>query len=173
MISVYFLILKRFVLLTLLQGLLFNSFDLFGSYDPYIALVFILTFPTKINRVTFLIISFCFGFCLDLFTNSLGINAAACITAAFFRPYILNFVFGFFYDPHGVKILKNYVSESTLYQQTLYVLSIVFIHHFTMFFLEAFSFDFTLLILYKTFVNSILSLIFCITLISIMIYNEK
>jgi hypothetical protein len=51
--------------------------------------------------------------------------------------------------------------------------TIVFIHHFTMFSLEAFSLDLTLLILYKTLINSILSLIFCVTLIYIMIENEK
>ncbi len=88
MISVYFLILKRFIFLALLQGLLFNRFDLFGSFDPFIAIVFILTFPIKINRVTFLIISFCFGFCLDFFTNSLGVNAAAGMPGAFVRAAV-------------------------------------------------------------------------------------
>ena len=58
MASVYFLVLKRFVIFILLQGLIFNNFDFFGSFDPYIALVFILTFPIKINKISFLIASF-------------------------------------------------------------------------------------------------------------------
>ena len=92
-------------------------------------------------------------------------------------PHLLDptfkFCFWFILRSHGVKILKDYVSESTFYQQVLYLSTIVFIHHFIMFSFEAFSFDLTLLILYKSLINSILSLIFCVTLIYIMIENEK
>ena len=63
-------------------------------YDPHISLIFILIFPIKLNRIFFLIISFSFGLILDYFTNSIGINAAAFVTIAFIRPYIMNFVFG-------------------------------------------------------------------------------
>ena len=91
--NLYFSIIIRFVMLVLLQGLIFNRFDLFGTYDPYICLVFILIFPIKIKRMAFLIICFFFGIILDLFSNSYGINAASCLSIAFLRPFILNFVF--------------------------------------------------------------------------------
>ena len=58
---IYFLVIKRFVFFILLQGLVFNNFDLFGMYDPLIYLTFILTFPTKINKITFMSISFIFA----------------------------------------------------------------------------------------------------------------
>ena len=96
MASVYLLILKRFIFFALLQGLIFNNFDFYDIYDPYICLVFIITFPIKVDKITFMIISFIFGFALDLYSNSLGINAAACLSIAFLRSYILNFVFGSF-----------------------------------------------------------------------------
>ena len=85
MASVYLLILKRFIFFTLLQGLIFNNFDFFDIYDPYICLVFLITFPIKINKITFMIISFFFGFVLDLYSDSIGINAAACLSIAFLR----------------------------------------------------------------------------------------
>ena len=173
MASVYFLVLKRFIIFILLQGLIFNNFDFFGSFDPYIALVFILTFPIKINKISFLIASFCFGICLDLFSNSLGLNTAACLTAAFSRSYILSFVFGSFFDPLGLKLIKNYISESSFSQKFLYLISIILIHHFVLFSLEAFSFEFFSLIIYKTFLTSLLTLTFCTTTIYIMIKNEK
>jgi hypothetical protein len=173
MASVYFIVLKRFVIFILLQGLIFNNFDFFGSFDPYIALVFILTFPIKINKITFLIASFCFGICLDLFSNSLGLNTAACLTAAFSRSYILSFVFGSFYDPHGVKLIKNYVTESTFSQKFLYLSSVIIIHHLIIFSLETFSFNFISLVIYKTLITFSISLIFCTTFIYIMIENEK
>ena len=142
MASVYLLILKRFIFFTLLQGLIFNNFDFFDIYDPYICLVFLITFPIKINKITFMIISFFFGFVLDLYSDSIGINAAACLSIAFLRSYILSFVFGSFYDPHGIKLIKNYVTESTFSQKFLYLSSIIIIHHLIIFSLETFSFNF-------------------------------
>jgi len=173
MASVYLLILKRFIILTLLQGLIFNNFDFYDIYDPYICLVFIITFPIKVDKITFMIISFIFGFALDLYSNSLGINAAACLSIAFLRSYILNFVFGSFYDPHGIKLIKNYVSESTFSQKLLYISSIILIHHLVLFSLETFTFEFISLIMFKTLITSLISLIFCSTFIYIMIENEK
>lgn len=173
MISVYLLILKRFLFFSLLQGLIFNNFDFFDIYDPYVCLVFIITFPIKVNKITFMMISFIFGFTLDLYSNSLGINTAACLSVAFLRSYILNFVFGSFYDPHGIKLIKNYVLESTFSQKFLYITTIILIHHLILFSLEVFSFQFISLILFKTLITSLISLIFCTTFIYIMIKNEK
>lgn len=173
MISVYLLILKRFLFFSLLQGLIFNNFDFFDIYDPYVCLVFIITFPIKVNKITFMMISFIFGFTLDLYSNSLGINTAACLSVAFLRSYILNFVFGSFYDPHGIKLIKNYVLESTFSQKFLYITTIILIHHLILFSLEIFSFQFISLILLKTLITSLISLIFCTTFIYIMIKNEK
>ena len=173
MISVYLLILKRFLFFALLQGLIFNNFDFFDIYDPYVCLVFIITFPTKVNKITFMMISFVFGFTLDLYSNSLGINTAACLSIAFLRSYILNFVFGSFYDPHGIKLIKNYVLESTFSQKFLYITAIILIHHLILFSLETFSFKFISLILFKTLITFLISLIFCTTFIYIMIKNEK
>ena len=173
MVSIYLLILKRFIFLVLIQGLIFNNFDFFDIYDPYVCIVFIITFPIKVNKITFMIISFIFGFVLDLYTNTLGINAAACLSIAFLRSYILSFVFGSFYDPHGIKLIKNYVLESTFSQKFLYISSIIIIHHLFIFSLETFSFKFISLIVYKTLITYLISLIFCATFIYIMIENEK
>ena len=119
--TIYINIALRFIVLILAQGLVFNKFDFLGVYDPYISLVFILIFPVKISRISFLIISFFFGLSLDYFSNSLGLNATAFITIAYLKPSIMNFVFGNFYDPYGVKMIKHYIIESTIYQKILYL----------------------------------------------------
>ena len=173
MTTVYLLVFKRFVFLVLLQVLIFNKFDLFAIYDPYISLVFILTFPQKINKITFMIIAFVFGFSLDLFSNSLGFNTTAYLTIAFLRSYIINFIFGGFFDPIGLKSIKNYISETSFSQKSLYVTSVILIHHFVLFSIEAFSFEHLSMVFYKTFITSLLSIIFCLTLIYFMIINEK
>ena len=172
MSNLYSFIAIRFVVLLILQGLIFNKFDLFGLYDPHVSIIFVLIFPIKINRTFFLIISFFFGLTLDYFTNSIGINAAAFVTIAFLRKYIMNFVFGVFYDPHGVKILKDYIKDSTIYQKVLFILIIILIHHFIMFSLESFAIDQIKVVFKKTLYTSLLSLIFCSTLIYLMAENE-
>ena len=171
--TIYINIALRFVILILAQSLIFNKFDFLGVYDPYISVIFILIFPIKISRISFLIISFFFGLALDYFSNSLGLNATAFITIAYLKPSIMNFVFGNFYDPHGVKMIKNYIVESTIYQKILYVLIIIFIHHFVMFSLESFAINQLIIILQKTIYSSFLSLIFCFTFIYFSVQNER
>lgn len=173
MASTYLLVFKRFIFLVLLQVLIFNKFDLFGIYNPYICLVFILTFPVKMSKISFMVVAFAFGFTLDLFSNSLGLNTTACLTVAFLRSYIMNFIFGGFFDRLGLKLIKNYVSDSSFSQKILYVSSIILIHHFILFSLEAFSLKHMSTVIQKTLITYLLSGFFCTTLIYIMIGNER
>ena len=171
--SIYLVVIKRFIFFIVLQGFIFNNFDLYGMYDPQICLVFILTFPTKINKITFMVLCFIFGFVLDLFSNSLGLNTVACLTVAFLRSYIMGFIFGNFYDPVGLKLIKNYISETSFSQKFLYLCSIILFHHFFLFTLESLNFNYFMLIIKKILITSILSMIFCYISILIMIKNEK
>ena len=173
MASTFLLVFKRFIFLVLLQVLIFNKFDLFGIYDPYICLVFILTFPVKTSKISFMVVAFAFGFTLDLFSNSLGLNTTACLTVAYLRSYIMSFIFGGFFDPLGLKLIKNYVSDSSFSQKILYVSSIILIHHFILFSLEAFSLKHMPTVMHKTLITYLLSGFFCTTLIYIMIGNER
>jgi|TARA_B110000305_G_scaffold34701_1_gene34380 hypothetical protein len=170
--TIYINIALRFIVLILAQGLVFNKFDFLGVYDPYISLVFILIFPVKISRISFLIISFFFGLSLDYFSNSLGLNATAFIIIAYLKPSIMNFVFGNFYDPYGVKMIKHYIIESTIYQKILYVFIIIFLHHLIIFSLESFSIDQILIVFKKTIYSSFLSFIFCFSFIYLF-KNER
>ena len=170
--TIYINIALRFVVLILAQGLVFNKFDFLGVYDPYISVVFILIFPVKISRISFLIISFFFGLSLDYFSNSLGLNATAFIIIAYLKPSIMNFVFGNFYDPYGVKMIKHYIIESTIYQKILYVFIIIFLHHLIIFSLESFSIDQILIVFKKTIYSSFLSFIFCFSFIYLF-KNER
>lgn len=173
MASTFLLVFKRFIFFILLQVLIFNKFDLFGIYNPYICLVFILTFPVKLSKISFMVVAFAFGFTLDLFSNSLGLNTTACLTVAFLRSYIMSFIFGGFFDPLGLKLIKNYVSDSSFSQKILYVSSIILIHHFILFSLEAFSLKHMSTVIQKTLITYLLSGFFCTTLIYIMIGNER
>lgn len=136
----------RFVSLVLLQVLVFNSLNLFGYINPFIYILFVYWFPVKENRATFLALCFLLGFCVDIFSDTLAINAAATVTIAYFRPLIMRFVFGVNYEFQSFKL-----NSSTGVQQFTFFTLLTLIHHFTYFLLEIFSVSNTLLILQKSF----------------------
>jgi cell shape-determining protein MreD len=63
-----------------------------GFIMPLPYLLFIILYPVNGNR-SGLLTSFLLGLTMDVFSNSGG-YAAACVTLAYFRPYIFKFAFG-------------------------------------------------------------------------------
>ncbi|WP_036195643.1 hypothetical protein [Maribacter antarcticus] len=163
MISNSFLInLLRFTLLVLVQVLIFNRLNLFGYINPFIYVLFIYWYPVKKNRTTFLIVSFLLGFFIDVFSDTLAINAAATATIAYFRPVIMRFVFGVNYEFQSFKL--NSITKA---QQFTFLALLIVIHHVTYFTLEIFSFANSLLILQKTLMTGLASLVLCLLFISL------
>ena len=69
--------LRNFVLLTLVQVLIFSRIHLFGYATAYIYIIFIIKLPRHTTRNELLIWSFLFGLGVDIFCNTPGLNAAA------------------------------------------------------------------------------------------------
>jgi rod shape-determining protein MreD len=59
-----------------------------GFIMPLPYLLFIILYPVNGNRSGLLITSFLLGLTMDVFSNSGGVHAAACVTLAYFRPYL-------------------------------------------------------------------------------------
>ena len=135
----------RFVFLLLLQVLLLNNIALFGYIVPYLYVLYILRFPVSGNRSLLLASSFLLGLCVDIFSNSGGVHAAACVTMAYARPFFLKTSFGISYEYNVVK-----VSEMPLGGIITYVFGCLIIHHLVLFTLEIFSTEHMLLILKST-----------------------
>lgn len=152
----------RFVVLILLQVLLFSKINFMGYINPYPYVLFIFLFPVKNNRMVFILISFLLGLFIDMFLDSGGIHAAAAVTIAFIRPAALKFSFGAVYDHQAVKF--NNVDFG---QRVTYISILTIIHHFILFSLEIFNFSKILLVLQNTLFSSIFTIILCL-LISII-----
>lgn len=160
--SPFFVSMLRFVLLIIVQILIFNKLNFFGFINPLIYILFIYWYPIKENRTTFLIVSFLLGLCVDIFTDTLAINAAATVTIAYFRPVLMRFVFGVNYEFQSFKL-----NSSTKAQQFTFLALLIVIHHLTYFILEIFSFSNSLLILQKTLVIGLSTLILSLLFISL------
>lgn len=156
----------RFVVLVLLQVLLLNNINFLGYINPYLYVLFLILFPFNTSQPLFLFIAFLLGLTIDMFEDSGGINAAACVVAAFIRPVILRFSFGVSYDYQTIKL-----SATPFGARLSYILILVFVHHLVLFTLEIFDFSHFLLILKKTLFSGIFTVL--LILISLALFKPK
>jgi hypothetical protein len=122
--------------------------------------LFILLYPVNSNKYGLLIASFILGLTLDYFTDSGGVHAASCLILAMIRPAIFRFSFGISYEYQTVKINDNLTPE-----RFSFILLAVVIHHFIMYTLELFEFQLILIILWRTLISSIFTIILSVLLI--------
>lgn len=152
-----FLNIIRFVALLLVQLFIFNNINLFGYINPYPYILFLLAFPFTTNRSLYIFIAFITGLTIDLFGDSGGIHAAACLFLAYFRPYALHFAFGVSYEYNSIKL-----SKVSFYERFIFIAVLVLLHHLVLFLLEVFNIQNILYTLNKTLVTSIFTIILCI-----------
>ncbi|MBO7489822.1 MAG: hypothetical protein J6T88_06050 [Bacteroidales bacterium] len=75
----------RFLLLVLLQVLVFNNIYLGGYINPCIYVLFIAMLPTTTGKIPMMLIAFFTGMCVDVSTNIIGFHTFACTAVAFLR----------------------------------------------------------------------------------------
>ena len=156
----------RFAGLVFIQVLILNNVNFLGYINPYLYVLFILLYPFNSNQSLFLVLAFLLGFSIDLFEDSGGIHAAACIVIAFVRPNLLRFSFGISYDHQNLRL-----STTPFGARLTYIFLSILIHHFILFSLEMFSFNHIILILKKTLFSSIFSVL--IIILSLAVFSKK
>jgi len=155
-----------FILLVLLQVLLFNNIQFSGYINPYVYIMFILLLPIEIPAWLLLVLSFTIGIIIDFFSGSPGIHTFATVLSGFVRPYIIRVVSprdG--YESGSEPSMGNYGFKWFF----SYTLLLVLIHHTSLFYLEVFRFtDF-----FRTLLRVILSTIFSVTFILLIEYYRR
>ena len=146
-----------FVLLILLQTLLFNNIQFSGYVNPYVYIMFIMLLPVNISSWFLLIISFFTGLIMDLFTGTPGMHTSATVMAGFVRPYVLRII-----SPRD-----GYEASSDLSMFIyglkwffIYTLLIVLVHHTVLFYMEVFRFTDFFRTLLRVLLSSLFSIIF-------------
>lgn len=159
---------SRFILLVLLQVLIFNHVNFIGYINPYVYILFIVLYPISNNRQLFIFLSFLLGLTVDIFSDSGGIHAAACVTIAYARPLFLKFSFGTSYEYQTLRI-----SNSEMGQRISYFTTIILLHHIVLFSLEVFNTYNILLIIKKSLFSGIFTLIMCLILTVLFSRSSK
>ena len=79
----------RFVILFVMQILVFDNLR-FGNYIHLnIYVLFIMLLPFAVSRTQLILYGFLLGMIIDIFSGTPGLNAAATVFMAFFRPNII------------------------------------------------------------------------------------
>ncbi len=130
-----------------LQIFLMRNMVLFDVAFCFVYVAFLLLLPFDISPVFLLILGFGSGLLVDVFYDTLGIHAAASTVVAYFRPYIIRLI-----TPRG-----GYEQNARLSLQSMgmewfapYGLTLIFLHHAVLFFVEASQFNLFFFTLLKT-----------------------
>lgn len=152
--------LRNFVLLLLIQVLIFSQIHLFGYATACVFVIFIIKLPRHTTRNETLIWSFLFGLGVDIFCNTPGLNAAATTLLGFIRnPLLSAFTQKGLPDDFtpGVKSL-------TWGRYTIYSLICISIFFTTLFILELFTVANPLTLLTSIVASTLLTMLFTIVI---------
>jgi rod shape-determining protein MreD len=157
----------RFVFFILLQVFIFNNINFGGYINPNPYILFILLYPIDANKNLFLLASFTLGLVMDMFMDTAGVHATACLVLAYFRPTILKYTFGLSYEYQTVKIADKINTE-----RFMYLLVSIVLYNTVLFFLEIFNFNFLWTIIARIIFSTILTLLISIIIIYLIKPNK-
>jgi len=127
----------RFLLLIATQVFLLKNIGYYNLSIPYLYILFILILPFGIPNVLLFFLAFITGLTIDVFYDTLGLNAAACTVLAFVRIVFINLTVqrdGFDNGPEpslGIMGFRWFI---------FYAFILTFSHHFILFTFENFKF---------------------------------
>lgn len=144
------------VLLVLVQVLLLNHVQISGYINPYIYILFILNLPFSTPKYLLLLLGFLLGLNVDMFSNTLGIHAAATTFVAFIRPFVINLI-----SSRDVLELNQEPSIEELGFSWVfrYTVILVLAHHLFLFYVEVFTLQGFVYTLFRVFLSSIFTII--------------
>jgi len=146
----------RFVFLIFFQVLILNNINLGGYINPFFYIYFILLLPFSTPRWALLGLAFLLGLGIDIFTNTPGLNAAACIAMAFARPFVINLISTSTESLVGINpTIKNQGIKWFFY----YALILILVHHLILFYLEIFRFNEFFQTMFKALISSAMTLL--------------
>jgi len=144
-----------------LQVLVFMHVKIsFGGFDYIHIIVYpiiIILFPLNIPRPLTIFLSFLIGMTVDMFYNSIGVHASACVLIAFIRNFVLKYL-----EPHGGYSIDISPSSHNLGFQWFLPYSCFMLFVFMLFYfsVEAFSFVYIFEIIMNTIASFIFSIMF-------------
>ncbi len=145
----------RFVLLVLMQVLIFDNIQFVGYVTPMPYILFVLVLPIHFSRNWTLILAFFLGLVIDMFNNTMGIHTFASVLVAFLRIPVIR---GFFNIQDLVNVSPRPQTIGFL-PNLKYLLILILIHQTTLFSLEAFGFYSIYMLMGKIILSTFITLL--------------
>jgi len=165
--TIFINIFRWFVLL-FVQVFLLRNLSFYNLSTPFIYVLFILVLPFGIPNLLLFFIAFGTGLTLDSFYDTLGVHTTACVALAFVRILFIS-----------VSVNRDAFDEPEpslgnmgFKWFSIYAILCIFVHHFVVFFLEAFKlseFSYTL----GRCVLSVIFTLFLVLLVEFIFHNRK
>jgi rod shape-determining protein MreD len=158
----------RFIALVLVQVLIIKNIELGRFINPFIYVLFIVILPFETPKWALLFIAFFLGITIDMFYDTAGLHAAACVFMAYIRPGVLKL-----FSPRDG--YESGTQPSIQYLGIPWFLSyagiLVIAHHLILFYMEIFRFS----EFFSTFFRVIISSVFTMVLIIVVqyLFNRK
>ncbi|MBC5835518.1 rod shape-determining protein MreD [Flavobacterium sp. F372] len=166
--SNFILNLIRFIVLLTIQIVVLEQVKFGGWINPYLYILFIILYPINSNKSGFIAASFCLGLVMDLFCDSGGVHATACLLLAYFRPGFLKFAFGLSYEYQTIRI-----ADKLSVDRFTFIMSAILFHHLVLFTLELYRFDLFFEVITRTILSTIFTFIICIISIYLIKPNKR
>jgi hypothetical protein len=146
----------RAIAFILIQVTIIKQLDLGSFINPFLYIICILMLPINMNKGWVIFIAFVVGLITDMFYNTMGMNAAACVFMAYCRPRVLRF-----YAPKGEyeATARPTIESLGLIWSISYFGTLVFLHHLVLFFLEALTLSSFFITLAKVLVSGAVTLL--------------
>lgn len=147
----------RFILLIATQVFLLKNIGYYNLSIPYLYILFILLLPFGIPNFLLFILAFFTGLTIDVFYDTLGLNAAACTVMAFVRIVFINLTVqrdGFDNEPDpslGLMGFRWFI---------FYAVILTFFHHLILFSFENFKFSELGFILIRVILSTLFTVLF-------------
>lgn len=146
-----------------LQVSLFNHLSISNFYTPFVYLISIFFLPLKTKKISVILYCFCLGFLMDIVSRTGGVHMLSCLILGYLRPLILSITFGYSYSLQGSKS-----EEQKLKSRLPYLSLLILTHHVILHIFDTFDFKNVFLLIKNIIVSSIISIVFCYTICSII-----
>lgn len=159
----------RFIILISVQVLILNNIELGRFINPFLYVLFIIILPFETPKWAVILCAFLIGITMDMFSDTGGMHAAACVFMGYLRPGILKL-----FSPRegyefGTQPTVQYLGLPWFLS---YAGVLVFAHHLVLFYIEIFRFS----EFFPTFLRVIVSSVFTLFLIIVtqyLFYRKK
>lgn len=146
----------RYFILVFIQVFLLKNMVFYGLNTPYLYILFILLLPFETPNWLLFTLSFLIGLNIDIFNDTVGLHASACVITAFVRVLITSITVqkdNYDSDPEpslGIMGFRWFF---------FYALTLTLIHHFFLLNFEVFRFSEIPATLSRVIISSIFTLV--------------